>query len=158
MLKLPAMNFSLPEWEPKRDFAPYESLTESLMQMSRKTGFTIFTKAKQGKVSEIPGLIRKPLDVRALTTLWLSEIFLKMCPVTQELINALYHPRPFLSKLLIQQLLRLFFQRFEQVGNLDALLHCLHQELDRSAKQLKSSSLGKLIKHKTQIISVAFII
>lgn len=158
------MNFSLPEWEPKRDFAPYESLTESLMQMSRKTGFqskaflkscnAIFTKAKQGKVSEIPGLIRKPLDVRALTTLWLSELFFEMCPVTQELINALYHPRPFLSKLVIQQLLRLFFQRFEQAGDLNALLHCLHQELGRSAKQLKSSSLGKLIKHKTKIINV----
>ncbi|MCL7422563.1 MAG: EH signature domain-containing protein, partial [Methylobacter sp.] len=163
MLKLPVIDFSLPEWEFKRDFTIYESVTESLQNMSRTTGCqseaflkssrAIFSKAKEGKVSEIPGLIRKPLDARALTTLWLSELFFKVCPVTKELIEALYNPRPSLSKLAIQQLLRLFFQRFEQAGDLDALIDCLHKELNRNAGRLDKSSIGKLIGYKEKIIS-----
>lgn len=164
MLMLPDITFNLPEWEPKRDFAIYDSVTETLKKMSKTTGFqskaflkssrAIFSKAKDGKVSDIPSLIKKPLDVRALTTLWLSEAFFKNCPVTQELINTLYKPRPALSKLVVQQLLRLFFERFEQAGDIEALIHCLNNELDRNAKQLKSSSLGKLIKQKEKIISI----
>jgi hypothetical protein len=163
MLKLPIINFSLPEWEPKRDFAIYDSVTDALKKMQKKTGFqseafkkscnAIYSKVKDGKVLEVPSLIRKPLDVRALTTLWLSDMFFNKCPVTKELIDALYNPRRVLSKLVVQQLLRLFFQRFEQVGDLDALIHCLHKELSGHAKQLNASSLGKLIHHKEKIIS-----
>jgi len=163
MFKLPIINFSLPEWEPKRDFSIYSNVTHDLKKMQKKTGFqsdvfkkscnVIYSISKDGRVSEIPCLIRKPLDVRALTTLWLSDLFFDNCPVTKELIDALYNPRNVLSKLVVQQLLRLFFQRFEQVGDLDALIHCLHKELSSHVKQLNASSLGKLIQHKEKIIS-----
>ena len=106
MLKLPDIQFSLPEWEHKRDFSRYDEVTESLNKMSRTTGFqstaflksssAIFSKAKEGKLSEIPNLIQRPLDVRALTTLWLADLFFDYCEVTKELIDALYKPRPIL--------------------------------------------------------------
>lgn len=162
MFKLPEINFDLPQWEAKRDFSVYESVKESLTTIRRATGFqskaflnssrAIFAAAKDGRRSEIPNLIKRPLDVRALTTLWLSNLFFNNCPVTQGLIESLYQPRPILSKLVVQQLLRLFFQRFEQAGDLDALMSCLHKELDCQANKLSASSLAKLIKYKENLI------
>jgi len=164
LIKFPEINFSLPEWEYKRDFSIYADVTKSLKEKTKSVGFqslvflkstrAIFAKAKEGKSSEIPDLIRKPVDVRALTTLWLSDLFFNNCSVTEELLNALYKPRPALSKLVIQQLLRLFFNRFDEVGDLDALILCLHAELSRNARKLNKSDLAKLIKNRTKIISI----
>jgi len=163
-IKLPEIHFSLPEWEYKRDFAIYEDVTKSLKEKAKSVGFqslaflkssrAIFAKAKEGKPLEIPALIIKPVDVRALTTLWLSDLFFTNCPVTDEFLRALYKPRPILSKLVIQQLLRLFFNRFDEVGDIDALILCLHTELDRNAKKLNKSDLAKLIKNRKKIISL----
>jgi len=164
LIKFPEIHFSLPEWEYKRDFSIYEDVTKSLKEKTKSVGFqslvflkstrAIFAKAKEGKSSEIPALIRKSVDVRALTTLWLSAPFFNNCPVTEQLLNALYKPRPALSKLVIQQLLRLFFNRFDEVGDIDALILCLHTELDRNAKKLNKSDLAKLIKNRKKIVSL----
>ena len=163
-IKLPEIHFSLPEWEYKRDFAVYEDVTKSLKEKTKTVGFqslaflkssrAIFAKAKEGKSSEISALIRKPVDVRALTTLWLSDLFFNNCSVTEQLLNALYKPRPILSKLVIQQLLRLFFNRFDEVGDIDALVLCLQTELGRNARKLNKSDLAKLIKNRKKIISL----
>jgi len=164
LIKFPEIHFSLPEWEYKRDFSIYEDVTKSLKEKTKSVGFqslvflkstrAIFAKAKEGKSSEIPDLIRKPVDVRALTTLWLSDLFFNNCSVTEQLLNALYKPRPALSKLVIQQLLRLFFNRFDEVGDLDALILCLHAELSRNARKLNKSDLARLIKNRKKIISI----
>ena len=163
-IKLPEIHFSLPEWEYKRDFSVYEDVTKSLKEKTKSVGFqslvflkssrAIFAKAKEGKSSEISALIRKPVDVRALTTLWLSDLFFNNCSVTEKLLSALYKPRPILSKLVIQQLLRLFFNRFDKVGDLDALVLCLQTELARNARRLNKSDLAKLIKNRKKIISL----
>jgi len=169
IIKLPEIYFSLPEWEYKRDFAIYDDVTNSLKEKTKSVGFqslaflkssrTIFTKAREGLISEIPSLIKKSVDVRALTKLWitdgqLGDLFFKNCPVTEELLRALYRPRPILSKLVIQQLLRLFFNRFDEVGDIEALILCLHTELDRNAKKLNKSDLAKLIKNRKKIVSL----
>ncbi len=163
MLILPDIQFSLPEWEQKRDFSRYDEVTESLKKMNQTAGFqstaflksrrAIFSKAKEGKLSEIPDLINQPLDVRALTGLWLSDLFFDYCDVSEELVKALYKPRPVLSKLVVQQLLQLFFKRFEQVGDFDALIQCLNKELKLSASKLTKSSLAKLVKNRGKLIS-----
>ena len=163
-IKLPEIYFSLPEWEYKRDFAIYGKVSKSLKEKTKSVGFqslvflksseAIFAKAKEGKPSEILALMRKPVDVRALTTLWLSDLFFNNCPVTEELLRSLYNPRPILSKLVIQQLLRLFFNRFDEVSDIEALILCLHTELDRNAKKLKKSDLAKLIKYRKKIVSL----
>jgi len=169
LIKFPEIHFSLPEWEYKRDFSIYADVTKSLKEKTKSVGFqsmaffnssfAIFSLAKEGGVSEIPSLIKKPVDVRALTKLWLPEDqlgddFFTICPVTKELLAALYNPRPILSKLVTQQLLRLFFNRFDEVGDLDALILCLHAELSRNARKLNKSDLAKLTKNRKKIISL----
>jgi len=163
MSKLPDIQFSLPEWDYKRDFSFYDEVTESLVKMSREIGFksnafkesyqNLVSKVEEGRVSDIPSNIITPVDVRALTTLFLDDVFYENHRVTSELINALHQPRPVLSQLVVQQLLQLFFKRFDQVGDCDALIYCLNTELKRNASKLTKSSLAKLVKNREKLIS-----
>lgn len=163
MLEQLEMNFSLPEWNYDLDFTNYSDATESLKQLNKGIGtqseaFQIrstlfFSKAKRGQLSEVPALIEKPLDIRVISKLWLDDDFFDLCPVTDTLLKALYKLRYKLSKLVIQQLLRLFFQRFDQINDLDDLINCLQTELGRNSKLLKTSDIAKLAKNRKIIIS-----
>lgn len=122
-------------------------------QAFNASSFTILSKAKKAQLSEIPELIKRPVDARALSSLWLDDDFFNLCPVTEALLSALYKPRSVLSKLVIHQLLRLFFLKFDQIDNLELLIKYLQIELERNSNSLSNSHIAQLIKNRKIIIS-----
>lgn len=164
---LPQIKFCLPEWRPM-DFAMIDSNKKRIADLLQKTGrgsdkFSQSCKRIMALVDSnnahlIPGLIKAPVDVRALTYLFGRQDFHDHAAISEKMIESLYSPKPKLSLISLYQLIYAFFLYFDQIGTptiFDLLCKLLHDELKNHCKGKPSQDIVSLSQNKKLIFALS---
>lgn len=166
-LRLPNLEFNLPEWKAK-DFAVLQRCKEEMQDLSEKTGKgsdrfkkscqRLWKLAKDGRGDEMAAEIKSAVDVRALThLLGRNREFFENVPITEELLHSLYNPRPKLGRLSLLQLINAFFVHFDQIGEKSVFnwlcdLICL--EISQNYGRSEEGDFARLNKHRDLLFTI----
>lgn len=131
-MKVPELDFEIPEINFSSfqvELKKQENRLKGIIKKSGKNSKSfksvrnqLILHVKNGEIN-IEKYITNSLAVRALTDLWLEDVFNKRCPVTVPLINSIFSVRSYPGTISFIQLIRLFFMRFDQCGDLNSLIN-----------------------------------
>ena len=99
--------------------------------------------------------IRNPRDIRACTYLWLEDddFFRATEGVSRAALRRFKQIKHRLGAVSFYHLIQLFFMKFDDCGDLQALCDCIHAEFDRRSAVLLPESPARLKKNKLLIFS-----
>ncbi|NWH06735.1 EH signature domain-containing protein [Desulfobacter latus] len=105
------------------------------------------------KEKHLENFITDSLTIRALTDLWLEEAFNVRCPVTEQLMDAIFSTRKYPGTISFLQLIRLFFLRFDKCGDLDVLINGLHRSFKEARNKKLPNDIQAIADHYDRLIS-----
>ncbi|MEZ4600739.1 MAG: EH signature domain-containing protein [Syntrophotaleaceae bacterium] len=159
--------FHLPEWK-TADFAVLERCKNKMQDLAGKTGKgsdrfkkacqRLWKLAKDGRGHAMAGEIHSSIDVRALThLLGKNKDFFQDVPVTEDLLESLYKPRPKLGRLSLLQLITAFFVHFDEIAEREVFnrlcdLICL--EIAQNFGQSGEGDFAILNKHRNILFTI----
>lgn len=166
-LRLPCLEFSLPKWKPK-DFAVLQRCKEKMQFVAGKTGKgserfkqackRLWQLAMAGEGKNIPIEIKSAIDVRALThLLGKNKEFFDNVPVTVELLDSLYKPKPKLGRLSLIQLINVYFVYFDQIGEkaiFNRLCDLICLEIAQNYRELEDGNFSRLDKNRGILFTI----
>jgi hypothetical protein len=159
---LPEMTFRLHPFDLKKTQESLYNQIKTLKRLTIKTGTgsQLFRKNCQRLINlaehgekKVAEQIRTALDARSLTFLWLSsDNFLTKCKVSELLVHRVFAVRNRISMLTFSQLIRLYFQRFDQCGDLQSLVNGIHKGFKQLGKGRLPNDLVKLETYRSSVI------
>jgi len=153
MMKLPESNPKLTNWG-FHTVNAWEELRTKAAKIEGTTGQnSAFTQmqdklrnmAMSGRFEELPGLLTRRLTARALSWFWLSSDRYAERLLSPKLLSALVkaqHPR--LTRITLQQMVQLYFRRFDLLDQYDGFRELLEQTLIEQLERLPEPRITSL--------------
>ncbi|MCZ6804787.1 MAG: EH signature domain-containing protein [Proteobacteria bacterium] len=111
--------------------------------------------ALQDGENSVDKSITKSIDIRACTYQWLeSKRFLGAHAVNSRTLQRFHEIKSKLGFQPLYSLIQLYFKKFEECGDLEALIEFLHFELEKAGKKDFIGELEKLNQNKEIVINI----
>lgn len=161
-LLLPRLRFALPESAGKPDRQLYRRLIRHLQHLARSTGTR--SDAFQARVHDLQTrlhqrrrldqVVRTPQDIRALVFLWYEhDELIEQRPIDRATLDHLASVRPRQSLLVLFEMIQLFFHRFDEAGDVEALAAFLRDQFRRHRGRKLSRMYTRLAQHAELLLT-----
>ena len=162
-LRLPKLAFDLPEQTGRADVAHYQDLSDKLERLAHTagTGSDAFRKRKEHihallhageRVQEV---VQMPKDIRPLVELWQAcDECVDRNPIDRAILEHFTTLRQRHSLLVLFAFSQLFFDRFDQLGDIRSFAAFIREQFRLNADRKFSRTLNRFAQHARTLFTI----